>query len=77
MPDNTKVLPHPPAAIYRVPPVDNAQRQCVELFGSALVTNAYLRIAVLALSVVACTLVFLNVYTAPRRADQAARHPHR
>src|SRR2546423_162407 len=69
MPDNTKILPHPPAAVYRVPPLEDAQRQYVELFGSALVTNAYLRIAVLALCVVACALVFLNVHTMRRIAQ--------
>jgi type IV secretory pathway TrbF-like protein len=69
MPDNTTILPHPPAALYRVPPLEDAQRQYVELFGSALVTNAYLRIAVLALCIVACVLVSLNVYTLRRAAQ--------
>ena len=66
MPANTKILTRPPAALYRVPPLEDARRQYVELFGSALVMNTYLKIALLALCVVACGLIFLNVYTARR-----------
>jgi type IV secretory pathway TrbF-like protein len=66
MPDNTTAPTCPPAAIYHVPPIEDAQRQYVELFGSALVTNAYLKIALLALSVVASGLIFLNVHTIRR-----------
>ena len=64
MPDNTTALNRPPAAVYHVPPIDDARRQYVELFGSALVMNTYLKIAVLALSLVALGLILLNVYTA-------------
>jgi len=59
----------PPNAIHHVPPAENAKRQYVELFGSALVMNTYLKIAVLALSGVAIALVALNVQTA-RRASR-------
>jgi type IV secretory pathway TrbF-like protein len=69
MPDNTKILTHPPAAVYQVPPLDDAKRQYVELFGSALVMNTYLKIALLALSMVACGLIFLNVHTMRRFAQ--------
>lgn len=69
MPDNTKILTRPPAALYDVPPLDDAKRQYVELFGSALVMNTYLKIAVLALSLVACGLVFLNVHSMRRFAQ--------
>ena len=58
-----------PAVAYGAPPLENARRQYVELFGSALVMNTYLKIAVLALSVVACALVALNVHTANRAAQ--------
>src|SRR3954469_25980838 len=69
MPDNTPPLSHgTPAAAYPVPPVANAQRHYVELFGSALVLNAYFRIALLALCLVAAGLVALNVYTMRRYA---------
>ena len=67
MPDNTTPLPlGAPAAAYPVPPIANAQRRYVELFGSALVLNAYFRIAVLALCLVALALVGMNVYTMRR-----------
>jgi type IV secretion system protein VirB5 len=59
----------PPNAVYQVPLVENAKRQYVELFGSALVMNTYLKIAVLALSAVAMALVALNVQTM-RRTSQ-------
>jgi type IV secretory pathway TrbF-like protein len=47
------------------PPKDynDAQGQYVEQFGSLLVTNTYLKIAVLALSLVCLALVFLNIRT--------------
>jgi type IV secretion system protein VirB5 len=48
--------------------VDDAKRHYVELFGSALVMNAYLRVALLALCLVATVLVCLNVYTMRRYA---------
>ena len=31
---------------YDLPPIENARRQYVELFGSALVMNTYLKIAI-------------------------------
>ena len=59
-----------PAVAYGTPPpLENARRQYVELFGSPLVMNTYLKIAVLALSLVACALVALNVHTANRAAQ--------
>ena len=67
MPENTTSLPHgTPAAAYPVPPLANAQRRYVELFGSALVLNAYFRVAILALCLVAIGLVVTNVYTMHR-----------
>jgi type IV secretion system protein VirB5 len=71
MPENTTKTPPgglglPAVAFGHVPPIENARRQYVELFGSALVLNAYLKIAVLALSLVACGLIALNVFTARR-----------
>ena len=60
--------PIPPAA-YQLPSLDDAKRQYVELFGSALVMNTYLKIALLALSVVAIGLIGLNVYTMRRYAQ--------
>jgi type IV secretion system protein VirB5 len=49
--------------------IENAKRQFVELYGSALVLNTYLKIAVLLLSLVALGLVGLNVYTLRRYGD--------
>jgi hypothetical protein len=54
----------PPAA-YELPHLEDAKRQYVELFGSALVMNTYLKIALLALSLVGIGLIGLNVYAAP------------
>jgi type IV secretory pathway TrbF-like protein len=74
MPDSPK-YPHPSGPLFpavafgHVPPIENARRQYVELFGSALVMNTYLKIALLALSFVACCLVVLNVHTARRFAQ--------
>ncbi len=48
--------------------LEGAKRQFVELYGSALVTNTYLRIALALVSLVALGLVFLNVYTASQYA---------
>ncbi len=36
-------------APYQLPPIEDAKRQYVELFGSALVMNTYLKIALLGL----------------------------
>ena len=58
--------PLPP---YEAPALDDAKRQYVELFGSALVMNTYLKIALLCISVVAAGLIVLNISTARRSAD--------
>lgn len=50
----------PPAQIS---PLDSAKRQYVELFGSSLVLNTYLKIALLTVSLVALGLVYLNYRT--------------
>src|SRR5215210_464620 len=49
--------------------LEGAKRQFVELYGSALVTNSYLRIALALVSLVAVGLVGLNVYTVSRYSD--------
>src|SRR3990170_6255558 len=49
--------------------LEGAKRQFVELYGSALVTNTYLRIALALVSLVALGLVGLNVYTVSRYSD--------
>ena len=46
--------------------LEGAKRQFVELYGSALVTNTYLRIALALVSLVAVGLIGLNVYTVSR-----------
>jgi len=46
--------------------LEGAKRQFVELYGSALVTNTYLRIALALVSLVAIGLVGLNIYTVSR-----------
>lgn len=56
-------VPHP------VRRLDDAKRQYVELFGSALVMNTYLKIALLCVSLVAVGLIFLNVRTQARYAN--------
>ena len=43
--------------------LEGAKRQFVELYGSALVTNTYLRIALALVSLVAVGLLGLNIYT--------------
>src|SRR5688572_24816354 len=48
---------------YEPPPLEDARRQYVELFGSALVMNTYLKIALLCVSVVAAGLIVLNFRT--------------
>jgi type IV secretory pathway TrbF-like protein len=48
--------------------IENAKRQFVELYGSALVLNTYLKIALVLVSLVALGLIGLNVYTARRMA---------
>lgn len=49
--------------------MDNAKRQFVELYGSALVMNTYLKIALALVSLVALGLVGLNFHTASRFSD--------
>ena len=46
--------------------IENAKRQFVELYGSALVLNTYLKIALLLVSLVALGLIGLNVYAVNR-----------
>ena len=53
---------------YEWPPLEDAKRQYVELYGSALVLNTYLKIALLCVSLVAVGLVALNLRT-QRRVD--------
>ena len=48
---------------YELPPIEDARRQYVELFGSALVMNTYLKIALLCVSMVAVGLITLNFWT--------------
>jgi type IV secretion system protein VirB5 len=50
-------MPTPP---HQLPPLDDAKRQYVELFGSALVMNTYLKIALLSVSLVALGLLALD-----------------
>jgi type IV secretory pathway TrbF-like protein len=49
--------------------LEDAKRQYVELFGSALVMNTYLKIALLGVSLVAAGLVLLNLRTQARYAN--------
>src|ERR671937_579419 len=49
--------------------LENAKRQFVELYGSALVMNTYLKIALLLLSLLALGLVGLNVRTQAKYAN--------
>lgn len=57
MPTQTQLLP-PPSKDF-----NDAKRQYMEQYGSALVTNSYLRIAVLCLSLVAAGCIFLTYKT--------------
>ena len=58
--------------------LENAKRQFVELYGSALVLNTYLKIALVLVSLVALGLIGLNFHTAARlRQREAAGHPDR
>ena len=54
---------------YQLPPIEDAKRQYVELFGSALVMNAYLKIALLSVSVIAVGLLALNFRTQSKYAN--------
>jgi type IV secretion system protein VirB5 len=60
-----------PATVADVNPktLDGAKRQFVELYGSALVMNTYLKIALVLVSLVAVGLLGLNFYTARRYAN--------
>jgi type IV secretion system protein VirB5 len=58
-----------PVPPYQLPPLEDAKRQYVELFGSALVLNTYLKIALLCVSGVALGLLLLNVRTQNRSAN--------
>ena len=49
--------------------MESAKRQFVELYGSALVMNTYLKIALVLVSLVALGLIGLNIYTVRRYAD--------
>jgi type IV secretory pathway TrbF-like protein len=59
-------MPTPP---YHLPPLEDAKRRYVELFGSALVMNTYLKVALLCVSVVAAGLLALNFRTIKRYQD--------
>src|SRR3954454_8933092 len=54
-----------PSAVppYHPPPLEDAKRQYVELFGSALVLNTYLKVALLCVSLIAVGLIVLNFRT--------------
>src|SRR6202043_1826445 len=49
--------------------LENAKRQFVELYGSALAMNTYLKIALVLTSLVALALVGLNFQTASKYAN--------
>jgi type IV secretion system protein VirB5 len=49
--------------------IEGAKRQFVEVYGSALVMNTYLKIALVLVSLVALALVALNFHTASRFSD--------
>src|SRR6267142_760844 len=53
----------------QLPPLEDAKRQYVELFGSALVMNTYLKIALLCVSVIAVGLLLLNFRTQSKYAN--------
>ena len=57
---------------YQLPPLEDAKRQYVELYGSALVLNTYLKIALLCVSLVAVGLLVLNFRT-QRRVEASSR----
>jgi type IV secretory pathway TrbF-like protein len=61
--------PAGPLPPYQMPPLEDARRQYVELFGSALVLNTYLKIALVCVSLVAVGLVVLN-YRTVRSSEQ-------
>jgi len=59
------------ATVADIPPktLDSAKRQFVELYGSALVMNTYLKIALVLLALVAVGLVGLNFHTVSKYAN--------
>jgi type IV secretory pathway TrbF-like protein len=54
---------------YQLPPIEDAKRQYVELFGSALVMNTYLKIALACVSLIAVGLLVLNFSTQRKYAN--------
>lgn len=60
---STRTPPH------QLPPIEDAKRQYVELFGSALVMNTYLKIALLAVSLIAVGLLALNFRTVKKYGE--------
>jgi type IV secretion system protein VirB5 len=58
-----------PVADLNPKTMENAKRQFVELYGSALVMNTYLKIALVLVSLVALGLIGLNIHTAARAAQ--------
>ncbi len=60
-----------PATVGDIAPksLDSAKRQFVEVYGSALVLNTYLKVALVLVSLIALGLVGLNVYTTTRYAQ--------
>ena len=60
-----------PATVADVSPktLENAKRQFVELYGSALVLNTYLKIALVLVSLVALGLLALNFHTVSKYAN--------
>jgi len=67
-----------PVADLHPKTIENALRQFVELYGSALVLNTYLKIALLLVSTIAVGLLALNVRNPGQvRQRQAARDPDR
>lgn len=54
--------------VYDPPPLEDAKRQYVELFGSSLVLNTYLKVALVLVSLVALGLIALNIRTERRVA---------
>ncbi len=56
-------MTHDSRPLKMAPRIEDARRQYVELFGSALVMNTYLKIALLGVSIVAVGLLVLNFRT--------------
>jgi len=59
------------ATVADLPPksLENAKRQFVELYGSALVMNTYLKVALVLVSLVAVGLIGLNIHTVSKYAE--------